>query len=70
MCTSTFHEQGLCTSTGVLNAGCKTAIRTRLKRAGLHWSVPSASAIAALRCAKLSNRLDAFWNRRKIRAAA
>ena len=27
-----FHAQGLCTSTGVVEAGCKVAIGTRLKR--------------------------------------
>src|SRR6266478_3985751 len=30
-----FHAQGLCTSTGVVEAGCKVAIGTRLKRAGM-----------------------------------
>src|SRR5271163_2403727 len=34
-----FHAQGLCTSTGVVEAGCKVAIGTRLKRAGMHWTV-------------------------------
>jgi hypothetical protein len=32
-----FHAKGLCTSTGVVEAGCKLAIGTRLKRAGMHW---------------------------------
>ena len=59
-----FHAQGLCTSTGVLEAGCKVAIGTRLKRAGMHWSVPGANAIIALRCAKLSGRFEDFWERR------
>ncbi|RME48826.1 MAG: hypothetical protein D6795_12395 [Deltaproteobacteria bacterium] len=34
-----FRAAGLCTSTGVVEAGCKTAIGTRCKRAGMHWSV-------------------------------
>ncbi len=51
-----FHAEGLCTSTGVLEAGCKVAIGTRLKRAGMHWSISGANAIIALRCAKLSGR--------------
>jgi hypothetical protein len=59
----TFHAQGLCTSTGVLEAGCKVAIGTRLKRAGMHWSVSGANAIIALRCAKLSGRFEDFWER-------
>jgi len=67
-----FHAQGLCTSTGVLEAGCKVAIGTRLKRAGMHWSVSGANAIIALRCAKLSGRFEDFWERRSmpVKAAA
>ena len=65
-----FHAQGLCTSTGVLEAGCKVAIGTRLKRAGMHWSVSGANAIIALRCAKLSGRFEDFWERRSERRAA
>ena len=65
-----FHAQGLCTSTGVLEAGCKVAIGTRLKRAGMHWSVFGANAIIALRCAKLSGRFEDFWERRSQPLAA
>jgi hypothetical protein len=39
-------------------------VGTRLKRAGLHWSVKSANAIIALRCSKLSGRFEDFWERR------
>jgi hypothetical protein len=56
-----FHAQGMCTSTGVVEAGCKVAIGTRLKRAGMHWTVPGANAIIALRCCKLSRRFADFW---------
>jgi len=59
-----FHAQGLCTSTGVVEAGCKVAIATRLKRAGMHWTVPGSNAIIALRCSKLSGRFQDFWERR------
>jgi hypothetical protein len=65
-----FHAQGLCTSTGVLEAGCKVVIGTRLKRAGMHWTVNGANAIIALRCSKLSGRYEDFWERRSDRAAA
>lgn len=65
-----FHEQGLCSSTGVLEAGCKVAIGTRLKRAGMHWTVNGANAIIALRCSKLSGRYEDFWGRRSERVAA
>ena len=59
-----FHAQGLCTSTGVVEAGCKLAIGTRLKRAGMHWTVRGSNAIIALRCCKLSGRFEDFWERR------
>jgi hypothetical protein len=65
-----FHAQGLCTSSGVLEAGCKVVIGTRLKRAGMHWTVKGADAIIALRCSKLSGRYEDFWERRYDRAAA
>ena len=65
-----FHAQGLCTSTGVLEAGCKVAIGTRLKRAGMHWTVHGSNAIIALRCAKLSGRFPDFWERRTEQKAA
>lgn len=65
-----FHAQGLCTSTGVLEAGCKVVVGTRLKRAGMHWTVDGANAIIALRCSKLSGRFEDFWERRRDRLAA
>jgi hypothetical protein len=59
-----FHRRGLCTSTCVLEAGCKVVVATRLKDAGMHWTLRGANAILALRCAKLSGRLAAFWQHR------
>ena len=65
-----FHAQGLCTSTGVVEAGCKVAIGTRLKRAGMHWTVRGSNAVIALRCSKLSGRFQDFWERRCAQMAA
>jgi hypothetical protein len=65
-----FHKQGLCTSTGVVEAGCQVVIGTRLKRAGMHWTVFGANAIIALRCSKLSGRFEDFWERRSEPIAA
>ena len=59
-----FEREGLCTSSGVVEAGCKVVIGTRLKRAGMHWSVAGANAITALRCCRLSGRFQDFWERR------
>ena len=65
-----FRAAGLCTSTGVVEAGCKVAIGTRCKRAGMHWTVAGADAIIALRCCQLSGRFEAFWERRAQQRAA
>ena len=62
-----FHAQGLCTSSGVLEAGCRVAIGQRLKQSGMHWSAHGANAIIALRCTKLSGRFEDFWERRAER---
>ena len=59
-----FRAAGLCTSTGVVEAGCKTAIGVRCKRAGMHWTVAGVDAIIALRCSILSGRFEDFWERR------
>ncbi|NOZ95925.1 MAG: hypothetical protein GXP47_14470 [Acidobacteria bacterium] len=55
------------TDAGVVEAGCKVAIGTRFKRAGMHWSLASANSIIALRRTKLSDRLKPFWLRRSVR---
>jgi hypothetical protein len=59
-----FRAAGLCTSTGVVEAGCKVAIGTRCKRTGMHWTVQGVDAIIALRCCTLSGRFEDFWERR------
>jgi hypothetical protein len=62
-----FHRQGYCTSTGVVESGCKLVVGTRLKRSGMRWTVKGANAIIALRCSKLSGRFEDFWERRSER---
>jgi hypothetical protein len=57
-----FHDAGLCTSTGMVESSCKNIIGARLKRSGMHWSLRGANSIAALRCHKLSDRLDLFFD--------
>ncbi|MBI4081684.1 MAG: ISKra4 family transposase [Candidatus Lambdaproteobacteria bacterium] len=59
-----FRAQGLCVASGVVEAGCKVVIGTRLKRAGMHWTLAGANAITALRCSILSGRFEDFWQRR------
>ena len=65
-----FRAAGLCTSTGVVEAGCKVAVGTRCKRTGMHWTVAGVDAIIALRCCKLSGRFEDFWERRSTSRAA
>ena len=65
-----FEAQGLCTSTGVVEAGCKNAIGARLKRSGMHWSVRGANSIMALRCIRLSGHFEDFWEWRADSKAA
>jgi hypothetical protein len=65
-----FHAQELCTSSGVVEAGCKVAIGTRLKRAGMHWTLYGSNAIIALRCCKLSGRFEDFWEWRSQKKAS
>lgn len=59
-----FRSHGLCVGSGVVEAGCKVAIGTRLKRSGMHWTLRGANAITALRFCKLSGRFEEFWERR------
>ena len=49
-----FEKQGFCTSTGVVESGCKVVVGTRLKRAGMHWTVKGANAIIAVSSADAS----------------
>jgi hypothetical protein len=64
-----FHAQGLCTSSAVVESGCKRAIGTRLKLGGMFWSVNGANSIIALRCSRLSGRFEDFWEYRTARRA-
>ena len=59
-----FRRQGLFVGSGVIEAGCRTVIASRMKRSGMFWSVSGANAITALRCTLLSNRFDDYWENR------
>ncbi len=61
-----FRKLGLCTSSGIVESGCRHVIGARVKQSGMHWTVRGANAIIALRCSKLSGRFDDFMaDRRK-----
>ncbi len=59
-----FRRQGLFVGSGVIEAGCRTVIASRLKRSGMFWSLRGANAIIALRCSRLSNHFDDYWENR------
>lgn len=65
-----FEADGLCIGSGVVEAGCKGVVGTRLKRSGMRWTVSGANSIIALRCSKLSGRFQDFWERRNERRHA
>lgn len=60
-----FRRQGLFVGSGVIEAGCRTVIASRLKRSGMFWSVRGANAITALRCSRLSDRFEDYWENRR-----
>ena len=59
-----FRRQDLFVGSGVIEAGCRSVICSRLKRSGMFWTVDGANAIIALRCAQLSNRFEDYWEDR------
>lgn len=64
-----FRRQDLFVGSGVVEAGCKTIIGSRLKRSGMFWTVRGANAIVALRCNRLSGEFEDYWANRHARAA-
>jgi len=52
-----FRRQHLFVGSGVIEAGCKTVIGSRLKRSGMFWTVRGANVIIALRCCHLTHAL-------------
>jgi hypothetical protein len=60
-----FRAQHLFVGSGVIEAGCKTVVGSRLKRSGMFWTVRGANAILALRCCHLNNRFEDYWDNRK-----
>jgi hypothetical protein len=56
-----FRAQELFVGSGVVEAGCKTVIGSRLKCSGMFWTVRGANAIIALRCCRLSHRFEDYW---------
>jgi Uncharacterised protein family (UPF0236) len=60
-----FRGQHLFVGSGVIEAGCKTVIASRLKRSGMFWTVRGANAIVALRCCQLNGEFENYWEGRR-----
>jgi len=60
-----FRRQHLFVGSGVIEAGCKTVIGSRLKQSGIFWTVHGANAILALRCCHLNGRFEDYWAARR-----
>jgi hypothetical protein len=61
-----FRRQHLFVGSGVIEAGCKTVIGSRLKQSGMFWTVRGANAIIALRCCHLNGRFEDYWESRRV----
>lgn len=57
-----FRQCGLFVGSGVVEASCKSLIGQRLKQSGMHWTVPGADAIIALRCQEASSTWETICN--------
>jgi hypothetical protein len=64
-----FRRQHLFVGSGVIEAGCKTVVASRLKRSGMFWTVRGANAILALRCAYLNGGFEDYWESRRAAIA-
>ena len=60
-----FRRQHLFVGSGVIEAGCKTVIGSRLKQSGMFWTVRGANAIIALRCCITNGRFEDYWENRR-----
>lgn len=60
-----FRRQHLFVGSGVIEAGCKTVIGSRLKQSGMFWTVRGANSIIALRCCHLNGRFESYWEGRQ-----
>jgi hypothetical protein len=65
-----FRRQHLFVGSGVIEAGCKTVIASRLKQSGMFWTVQGANAVIALRCSMLNGRFENYWEDRREAIAA
>jgi hypothetical protein len=61
-----FRKKGFFVGSGVVEAGCKSVIGSRLKRSGMFWTVRGANAIIALRCCRINGRFEDYWEQDRV----
>jgi hypothetical protein len=61
-----FRQKGLFVGSGVIEAGCKSLVGSRLKQSGMFWTVRGANAVIALRCCRLNGRFEDYWERDRV----
>lgn len=65
-----FDAMGLCTTSNIVESGCKVIFTTRFKHSAMHWSVCGANKTLAIRCYKRSGKFEEFFERRAQQKAA
>ena len=55
-------ERGLPIGSGTLESGHKHVLQARLKKPGAAWIAENLESMARLRCAKLNERWNSYWN--------
>lgn len=61
-----FRRRGLFVGSGVIEAGRKTVVCSRLEQSGMFWTVRGANAIVALRCCLLNDRFENYWEMQRV----
>jgi hypothetical protein len=61
-----YRKQGLFVGSGVIEAGCKSVVGSRLKQSGMFWTVRGANAIIALRCCRINGSFEDYWERDRV----
>ena len=49
-------------ASGVIEGACRHAVKDRMERAGMHWTLPGAQALLNLRCVTLNDEWEPFMN--------
>ena len=56
-----YRKKNFFVGSGVIEAGCKNIIASRMKKSGARWSIRGANSIIALRCCLASSRFEDYW---------